>query len=314
MNQDQASHKVSVVINCHNGDSYLEEAIMSVYAQDFTSWELVLLDNASNDGTRDIAQKFDEKLRYFYNKELLPLGAARNLAVAQCSGEYIAFLDSDDLWLPQKLSKQLERIESFPPGDRYGFCYTGATRISHSGEDIISFFKERKTIEGEALLELMKDCFIPLSSCLIKRELYYESGRINEELNQVEEWDLWLRLAKHYKLAYVDQELTKIRFHSNNLSKDYLAQKEEMYFVLNSQVLGKEFESCRKNALKVLDIRFQIIDFLLAPRSGVLKKIYSLILLLLKCLKSPISAFQILITYLSLDLIKFFYIKYLKKY
>ena len=103
---------VSVIMNCFNGEKYLREAIDSVYAQTYKNWEIIFWDNASTDNSAEIAKSYDEKLRYFRGEKTVPLYAARNLALKQAKGKYIAFLDCDDYWLPQKLERQVEIFES----------------------------------------------------------------------------------------------------------------------------------------------------------------------------------------------------------
>ncbi len=104
---DPRSPLISVIMNCLNCAKYLKEAIDSVYAQTYTNWEIIFWDNASTDRSAEIARSYDGRLRYFRGSETVPLGEARNRALEQARGEFIAFLDCDDLWMPQKLEKQL---------------------------------------------------------------------------------------------------------------------------------------------------------------------------------------------------------------
>ena len=99
---------VSVVINCYNGGQFLREAIESIYAQSYKNWEIVFWDNASTDNSATIAQSYDERLKYFYSKNNTCLGEARVNAIEKTTGEYVAFLDCDDLWEKDKLLKQVE--------------------------------------------------------------------------------------------------------------------------------------------------------------------------------------------------------------
>ena len=102
------NHLVSVVMNCFNGDRFLCEAIDSVYAQTYDNWEIIFWDNCSTDKSAEIANSYDSKLKYFYGDKNIPLGAARNKALEQCRGEYISFLDVDDIWLQKKMEKQVQ--------------------------------------------------------------------------------------------------------------------------------------------------------------------------------------------------------------
>ncbi|HEY2399610.1 MAG TPA: glycosyltransferase family 2 protein, partial [Steroidobacteraceae bacterium] len=104
--------EVTVIMNCYNGERYLREAIDSVFAQTFADWEIIFWDNASTDGSADIARSYtDPRMRYFRGERNVPLGEARKLALAQARGEWIGFLDTDDLWYPQKLARQIGALQ-----------------------------------------------------------------------------------------------------------------------------------------------------------------------------------------------------------
>ena len=105
---------VSVIMNCYNSDSYLKEAIDSIYAQTYSNWEIIFWDNASTDKSSDIAKSYDNKVKYYKAESTTSLGEARFLAVEKSIGEYLAFLDCDDYWLPEKLKMPWLTITFFP--------------------------------------------------------------------------------------------------------------------------------------------------------------------------------------------------------
>ena len=108
---------VSVIINCYNGEKYLREAIDSVIAQTYENWELVFWDNQSTDSTCSIVESYkDPRIHYFYAPKHTPLGEARNLAVEKANGEYINFLDADDVWSANKLAEQVKLIDPVKVG------------------------------------------------------------------------------------------------------------------------------------------------------------------------------------------------------
>src|SRR5450755_3635344 len=98
--------KVSIIMNCLNGERFVREAIDSVYAQSYSDWEIVFWDNASTDKTGEIAQSYDSRLRYFRADQTVPLGPARNLAIQRARGEWVGFVDYDDLSMPDRLTRQ----------------------------------------------------------------------------------------------------------------------------------------------------------------------------------------------------------------
>ena len=119
---------VSVIMNCLNSSRDLREAMDSVMAQTFTDFEIVFWDNGSTDESPAIARSYGEKVRYFRGETTVPLGAARNLALAQARGRYIAFLDCDDLWRPRKLELQTALLEA---DDRVGLVSTDTVSYTH---------------------------------------------------------------------------------------------------------------------------------------------------------------------------------------
>ena len=98
---------VSIIVNCYNGEKYLQDAINSIYAQSYQNWEIIFWDNNSNDNSAEIALSCDKKLRYYKSQSTTTLGKARAQAVSKAKGEYLAFLDCDDLWHTKKIEKQI---------------------------------------------------------------------------------------------------------------------------------------------------------------------------------------------------------------
>ncbi len=94
---------VSIILNCYNGAEFLKETLESIKVQTFSDYEIIFVDNCSVDSSAEIAQQFDNRLKYFKTDKHVKLGEARNVALSKCSGEYIAFIDADDLWKQQKL-------------------------------------------------------------------------------------------------------------------------------------------------------------------------------------------------------------------
>ena len=123
---------VSIIMNCYNSDRFLKEAIDSVYAQTYQNWEIIFWDNASEDKSGEIANSYDAKIKYFRAESTTPLGEARNLALQKAKGKYIAFLDCDDLYEPDKLQKQFELMEA----NDFAMCYGSVRKIDESGKVI----------------------------------------------------------------------------------------------------------------------------------------------------------------------------------
>ena len=227
---------VSVIINCYNGEKYLREAIDSVMAQTYENWELVFWDNQSTDSTREIVESYkNPKIKYFYAQDHTPLGEARNLAVEKANGEYINFLDADDVWSANKLEEQIKLIV---PGE-VELVYTpykiiaGENPIPHILKRYMKLSK-KKNIEGEVYGDLLKDNNIIFSSVLLKKAIFKEIGGVNTNFQQYEDWELLLKVSLISRFACAHKASTSYRIHGNNNTiKNGLDCLYEMRDILN---------------------------------------------------------------------------------
>ena len=301
--------KVSIIMNCYNSETYLHEAIESVYNQSFEDWEIVFFDNNSSDSSASIALSYDSKIKYFKNDRTVLLGEARNLAIEKAKGAYIAFLDCDDTWFPEKLSLQLKQLEK-PSQRPIGFCYTDAMRVDSKGNDILSYSHEKKLYSGNAYRELIYSSFIACSACVVKKEVFEKIGLFNPEFHYVEEWDLWLRIARIYDLALVDKRLTDIRVHDKNESRDiekqYIEKIQLAKMIIERDPSHKS--DCRRS-MKISYVQFQISKLLLLKNKK--KIIIQIFSVAGSILARPIVAVIIIRRLLNLELYKAFKTKYL---
>ena len=223
---------VSVIMNCLNGEKYLKEAIDSVYAQTYKGWEIIFWDNASTDKSGEIAQSYSEKLRYFRGEKTILLGAARNKAIEQAKGVFIAFLDCDDLWLPEKLENQ---ILLFERDSDVGLVFSDAIYFSDMGRRF-RLYGNKKPPSGKIFSDLLKRYFLCLGTVIIKKDaLLNIETWFDERLTVSEESDVFMRIAYKWKCAYVDESLLMYRMHENNLS--FLMS--EQFPKENELILGK---------------------------------------------------------------------------
>ena len=212
---------VSVIMNCLNSARDLRAALDSLMAQSFEDFEVVFWDNGSTDDSPAIARSYGPRLRYFRGEKTVPLGAARNLALAQARGRYLAFLDCDDLWRPQKLEKQVALFEA---SERVGLVCTD-TEIFDGRRVLKRLFAEARPARGMVFGALMERQWISMSSAMIRREALAglaadagtrEGGWFDESLNVCEEADVFYRIAHDWELDYVDEPLTLWRVHGAN--------------------------------------------------------------------------------------------------
>ncbi len=244
---------ISVIMNCLNSEKYLREAIDSVYAQTYTNWEIIFWDNAGSDGSAAIAQSYDEKLRYFRGSSTVPLGAARNRAIEQACGEYLAFLDCDDLWLPTKLEKQLPLFND-PAVD---VVYSDALYFNALGQ-CHRLYGRRPYYVGDCFGELLVNYCIALLTVIIRRNALDRQPHWFDERFQVsEESELFLRLAYTHKLAMFNEPLAKYRVHAESwtFTRPELFEQERELMLQKFQELLPEFTTAYASHIKALRTR-----------------------------------------------------------
>ena len=217
---------VSIIINCYNSARYLREALDSVYQQTFKDYEIVFWDNQSTDDSGKIARSYGDPLKYFRGEKFLPLGAARNAATEKATGKYIAFLDCDDIWLPEKLEKQVTLLDS---NKELGLVYSDCYVIDSAGTAAEkTYFFDKKPLRGMIFKELVQANPIPLLTAIITREAFNKAGVFNPKYEIGEEYDLWLRIAEYYPIDFIEQPLAKYRVHSESAtSKNHILNYKE---------------------------------------------------------------------------------------
>ena len=215
---------VSIILPTFNRLRFLRPAVESVFAQTFTDWELVIADDGSDEPTRAYLAAIHRppRVRVLLCAHTGSPARVRNVALREATGTYVAFLDSDDLWLPCKLELQLQALRSRP---RCRWSYTGFAQVD--GENAVLPEEERRLwVPNEgAVLETLIAGKVSLRSpslVMAERELVGQVGGFDEKLNSAEDMDLWARLAQRSELALVDEPLARIRVHEDNYSSQDL--------------------------------------------------------------------------------------------
>jgi glycosyltransferase involved in cell wall biosynthesis len=226
--------KISVIINCLNGEIFLPKALSSVFAQTFRDWELIIWDNASSDGTANVAKSDDPRVRYFRNHETIPLGAARKEAVKMALGEWIAILDCDDTWVPEKLEKQIAAVD----GTEYGLCYAGVREENEAGEFIRDALPQYDS--GWMLEKQLNQFEINMVTPLIRRSLLMEHNlNFDETITASEEYNLFTRLAAKAPFRTLREVLGTYRVSENSLTNKQMSEwARERFYTL--QQIGEE--------------------------------------------------------------------------
>ena len=217
--------KVSVVIPTYNRAAFLVEAIDSVLAQTWKPMEIIVVDDGSTDGTREALGRYGDRVRYFYKENGGP-SSARNLGIKKARGTYVAFLDSDDVWEPEKLRIQMDFMREHP---EIKFVCTDSSLI---GSRKSRERKLRKDSMGHLFPILYSNSFIRTSTALMAKDCFGEIGYFNGEFEPAEDYDLWFRGAKRYAIAYLSQTLVRYRKHGENISRDKVTLRENAFKVL----------------------------------------------------------------------------------
>jgi len=215
---------VSIIMNCYNGEQFLDAAINSIYSQTYLSWEIIFWDNCSTDTSSAIAQSYDNKLKYYISHEKTSLGEARNLALKKATGKYIAFLDCDDLYQKEKIQKQVSIME----GSNFVFCYGSAIVINEKNAEIGNI--TINNMSGNIFGRLLKKYDINMQSVMIQRSALNEKN-FDTSLMFSPDYNLFMELASIGKVAIIKDYIVKYRKTSNSLTLNSVSiiHKEKKY-------------------------------------------------------------------------------------
>jgi len=211
---------ISVVIPTYNRAAVIRRAVESVRAQKGVSLELIIVDDGSTDDTESMLQSMEGPITHVR----IPhsgVSAARNRGIREAAGNWIAFLDSDDYWLPGKLKEQLRYLENESPGvqnhDRYLICHTDEIWMRNGKR--LNQGKRHAKYPGWFFIPSLSLCLISPSSAVIHRKVFEQVGTFDERFPYVEDYDLWLRVTSRYPVGYVNKKLTvKMGGHADQLS------------------------------------------------------------------------------------------------
>ena len=217
--------KVSVIVPTFNRAHMVTETIDSILNQTFNDFELIVVDNCSSDNTEAVIKAYtDERIRYFKHDNGGIVAVNRNYGMSQARGEYIAFCDDDDLWLPEKLEKQMLEFEK----DRQvALVCTNAIIFDENGERG-EFFKAGFPDSNFTFESLVWRSSVICSSVLVRKSVIDDVGMMDEspEIFSAEDYELWLRIARRYRIKYIDLSLIRYRTHTGGYKKRSVAAIE----------------------------------------------------------------------------------------
>lgn len=209
---------VSVVTATYNMGKYLPFAIESALNQTYRNIEVIVIDDGSTDNTREVVESYwkDPRIRYIH-QENKGVANAKNRGIQESRGEFIAFLDADDVWKPNKLDKQLKL---FNKSEKIGVVYSDVEYIDENG-NIIKREPYKKYYSGTITKQLFIDNFVNFSSAVVKRKCFVLCGMFDETLPISVDWDLWLRISTEYEFAFLNERTFYYRIWSGQMSHNY---------------------------------------------------------------------------------------------
>ena len=246
MNEENHQPLVSVVIATYNYGRFLAEAVHSILGQTYPAREIIIIDDGSTDETADVAASFGDAVRYI-KQDNAGVSAARNNGIRRAKGEFVAFLDADDQWAPEKLEKQKSLLDALP--DSVALVGTKTWEVFEDGHRIDTTPAVKRQDPILSRLEMVVRNRMVTSSTFMKRECLERVGGFDEELNYCEDWDLWLRIGEHYGTAIIEEPLVICRQHHGSAAKK-LERMVEHHMLVFDRHVPKDLSPVQKSLLR----------------------------------------------------------------
>lgn len=253
--------EVSVIITTYNYGHLIGESIDSVISQDHDDFELIVVDDGSTDDTAEVVQGYGNRVRYV-KQEHLGISEARNHGIALARSELIAFQDADDIWAPDTLSLRVDSVLRHP---ELGMVFGDAAVVQNGRVITDSFLCDRKVLaaleksceEGclrviteSAFPALLKERFIPIPSIIMPKKRFEEVGMWDSSFDGVEDYEFYLRLARRFRIGYIDKVLVTCRVHGGNVSSSVSAQNHKRIDLLRRFENAPDLGADEKLALR----------------------------------------------------------------
>lgn len=217
--------KITALIPTYNCERYIRDAVDSVLAQTYPVHEVIVVDDGSTDNTEQVLRSYAGRIRYIRQANAGP-PAARNTGIAQATGDLIALLDSDDLWVSRKLELQMNYLQQHPAS---GLVYTDMKTFDDTGiiEESVKISRNLRLPSGDIFPELFAETLFQTSAVLIRKSCIDKVGGFDTSLRMGDDYELFLRIARHYELGYVDEPLVLYRQHSTQGTRTWGKQLQQ---------------------------------------------------------------------------------------
>ena len=252
----RAKPLVSVIIPTYNRADYIAETIESVLGQTYDNIEIIVIDDGSTDNTAEIVRGFGRKVRYVW-QENSERGASRNHGLRLAKGEFIAFLDSDDLWLPEKAAEAVDYLKAHPA---VGLVCTDAMQIDEKG-------RETRRIRarghcGQVTDKLLQNNFVIMPTHLARTSVVKRIGGFREEreLSGSEDWEMWVRLSLVAELAYLPKVTAKYRVHTANTMSSAAGMQRSMARAAELFRTSDQLSPSHKRNLERMDANIALVN------------------------------------------------------
>lgn len=230
---------VSVIIPTFNRAHMIKKTIESVLEQSFEDWELIIVDDASSDNTEEIVQNYiknDSRLSYIRHDMNMGGSAARNSGIGKSNGNFIALLDDDDRWHPDKLKLQINLFNKYQDS---GLIYSGFNYVDYITGTVIK--KVMPEYQGNLKSVLLKKNIIGSPTPLIKKECFKYSGLFDVNLFSCQDWDMWLRISMSHTFRFVNESLADVTMHGRQISSDLKSKIKS-----RQQIIVKHYDELKK--------------------------------------------------------------------
>ncbi|MEM6401603.1 MAG: glycosyltransferase [Cyanobacteria bacterium P01_D01_bin.116] len=230
--------KVSVIVPAYNAMTYLPKTIESVLKQTFTDFEVIIVNDGSSDGIEQWVDTITDNRVKLISQKNQGAATARNTGIADAKGAYIAFIDSDDLWEPTKLKKQVHCLDKNPD---VGLVYAWISSIDKNGNNRGKIYASNS--EGNVWEKLIEENIVRSgSAAMVRRDCFEELGVFDQNLRFAEDWEMWIRIARNYSFAVIKEPLVYYRHHANNKSRNYIKTIDNFRLIIEKTFESVPFE------------------------------------------------------------------------
>lgn len=243
---------VSIIMNCYNGEKYLEASLTSIINQTYKNYELIFYDNNSDDNSALIAKKKIPDLKYFKSKKKDNLGTVRQNALNLVNGEYVAFLDCDDIWLSEHLFLAVNFLEN---NQDYNLTYNNVSLINNNNKIIKDKIFKKIKPSGRIFRELLSSYFLTIATVVIRKTFLKDNNlNFNKKYDYINDVDLFTRISYLTNIKYLNIITAKVRIHENRLTSKnfFLFHKEHLNYLEELKIIIYDFEVKYKNEITYL--------------------------------------------------------------